>query len=133
PYVLRAPSMGLEHDLTLSAESLVELEGSDVEYLLGTERVLAQARQIGERQVPLTGLPPATVTYHQLILDSVEILDAGVGLATLNLGTAAPTGLSSATTLWADAAGHMPRGHGPAPHPLARAYEVVTLNAGRAA
>ncbi|MEM6896517.1 MAG: Hint domain-containing protein, partial [Pseudomonadota bacterium] len=47
PYVLRAPSMGLEHDLTLSAESLVELEGSDVEYLLGTERVLAQARQIG--------------------------------------------------------------------------------------
>ncbi|MEM9853486.1 MAG: Hint domain-containing protein [Pseudomonadota bacterium] len=134
PHDLRAPYLGLERDLVVSGETLVELHGADVEYLLGVERVLAQANQVGNKQAPFSAAEQATICYHQLIFEDVELMDAGVGLASLNLGAALPDGLSGATTLWADlgnACRQTP--HPITPYPLARPYEVVTLNAARAA
>ena len=133
PFNLRAPYLGLDRDLTLAGETLVQLEGSDVEYLLGIERVLAQVNQLGEgKAAPLRG-DRATIVYHQLVLDKVEILEAGVGLGSFNLSASEPDSVSAATTLWADLKGSMPTGHGPEPYPVARPYEIVTLNASRAA
>lgn len=129
PCRLRAPYLGLARDLHLSAETLVELQGSDVEYLLGVEQVLAQASQVGERDS--AGSDVLTATYHQLILPQPELLDASIGVLSLNLGAALPKGIAAATTLWADAPG--PVAHEAQPYPLARPYEVVTLNAARAA
>ena len=130
PHNLHAPYLGLERDLLVSGETLVELQGSDVEYLLGVEQVLAQASQVGERAS--LGEDQATVTYHQLIFEEPELLDASIGLLSLNLRAAEPRGLAAATTLWADVVGRDVR-HASDPLPLARPYEVVTLNATRAA
>ncbi|MEM9349928.1 MAG: Hint domain-containing protein [Pseudomonadota bacterium] len=133
PHRLRAPYLGLSRDLTMSGETLVHLEGSDVEYLLGVEGVLAQADQLGETRSELIGEDRATACYHQLILEDVDVFDAGIGVGSLDLGAGARDGVADATTLWADVPRDGPRGHAPAPYPLARTYEIVTLNAARAA
>ncbi|MEM1374907.1 MAG: Hint domain-containing protein [Pseudomonadota bacterium] len=132
PYRLRAPYLGLARDLISSGESLIELQGSDVEYLLGVERVLAHASQVGERDFAGSAADQTTVTYYQLLLERPVLVDASIGVLSLNLGAASPTGIAAATTLWADA-GPVLRGHDPQPFPVARSYEVVTLNASRAA
>ncbi|MEM6276596.1 MAG: Hint domain-containing protein [Pseudomonadota bacterium] len=132
PYRLRAPYLGLERDFVASGESLVELQGSDVEYLLGVERVLAHASQVAERDFAGEASEQTTVTYYQLLLERSVLMDASIGVLSLNLGAAVPTGIAAATTLWADA-GSVLRGHDPRPYPVARSYEVVTLNASRAA
>ncbi|MCH2077470.1 MAG: Hint domain-containing protein [Rhodobacteraceae bacterium] len=130
PYNLHAPYLGLERDLLVSGETLIELQGSDVEYLLGVEQVLAQASQVGDRAY--LGEDQSTATYHQLILEEPELLDASIGVLSLNLCAAQPNGLAAATTLWADVGGRVARHIGD-PLPLARLYEVITLNAARAA
>ncbi|MEM9437282.1 MAG: Hint domain-containing protein [Pseudomonadota bacterium] len=130
---LRAPYLGLARDLTLSGETLVHLEGPDVEYLLGVEGVLAQADQLGETRAPVIAEQRATACYHQLVLEDVDVFDAGIGVASLDLGAGARDGVAGATTLWADVPDGGPQGHAPAPFSLARTYEIVTLNAARAA
>lgn len=133
PHHLRAPYLGLAEDLRVSGETLIELQGSDVEYFLGVERVLAQANQVAEREAPFQAAGHITVCYYQLLLDQPELLDLGIGLMSLNLGAAEAAGLASVTTLWADMAGSGVSAHLSPPYPLARPYEVVTLNANRAA
>ncbi len=132
PQVMRAPFLGLTQNVTVSAESLVALGGPDVEYLLGIEHVLAHVALLkdGRNAHPLS--PRGVICYHQLVLETVEMLDAEIGIASFNLGVASPDRMASATTLWADLPHHIP-GHGALPHPVARPYEVATLNAARAA
>lgn len=132
-HVLRAPYLGLARDITVSAETLVHLEGSDVEYLLGVEAVLAQADQLGEVRAAQGTRDRPTACYYQLVLEDVDVLDAGVGVSSLDLGAAARRGIAAATTLWADVEAEALQGHPPPPFPLARAYEIVTINAVRAA
>ncbi|MEM8591947.1 MAG: Hint domain-containing protein [Pseudomonadota bacterium] len=133
PHILHAPYLGIERDMVLSGESLVELQGPDVEYLLGVEQVLAEAHQVGEPETLQPEETEPVVRYHQLILEDAELFDAGVGVLSLNLGASKPEGLAAVTTLWADAAGAGLLSHRPDPFPLARPYEIVTLNASRAA
>ncbi|MEM1237203.1 MAG: Hint domain-containing protein [Pseudomonadota bacterium] len=133
PFNLRAPYLGLKRDVILAGEALVQLEGADVEYLLGCERVLAQVNQLGEgKSSPLRSDHP-TVSYHQLVFDGVEILNAGVGICSMNFATQRPNRIAAAATLWADLHGNWPGHHGTEPHPIARPYEIVTINASRAA
>ncbi|MEO1796483.1 MAG: Hint domain-containing protein [Pseudomonadota bacterium] len=133
PHTLRAPYLGLERDLTLSGETLVKLEGSDVEYLLGVEAVLAQVNQIGEHRAPRIHPRASTATYHQLILDEVDTVDATIGVSSLDLSPVPREGLAAATTLWADVSPRAPVRPASEPLPVARGYEIVSLNATRAA
>lgn len=133
PRHLQAPYLGLETDIVLSAESLIEFEGSDVEYLLGTDRVLAFAAQVGEPHLGLRRTQQQTVTYHQLVLDRVEVLESGIGVASMNLGAPRPSRIEAATTLWADVPARLTLDHGEWPLTIGRPYEIVTLASSRAA
>jgi hypothetical protein len=46
PVRLRAPFFGAQGDLLVSGPQAILLAGNDVEYLFGTERVLAEARHL---------------------------------------------------------------------------------------
>ncbi|MEL6609541.1 MAG: Hint domain-containing protein [Pseudomonadota bacterium] len=133
PVALKAPFFGLERDVLLSQESRVLMAGADVEFLLGSEAVLAPADQLrdGVSVMPVRGR--ATMTYYLPIFDTVDIFQAGVGVSSLDLGAGRPDQLSLASTLWADVATPHAMRHGNCPFPEARRYEVVTLNAARAA
>ncbi|MEO0485485.1 MAG: Hint domain-containing protein [Pseudomonadota bacterium] len=133
PYLLRAPYLGLERDVVLSAESYVQFHGSDVEYLLGVESVLGHAGQVGEKHGVGGDLAAPVVTYYQLVLPSVEIMEGSASVCSMNFGSAAPDPIARAATLWADVGDRWLLQHGPNPHPVARQYEIVTLNAARAA
>ncbi|MEM1100124.1 MAG: Hint domain-containing protein [Pseudomonadota bacterium] len=133
PFRLRAPYLGLERDMTLSGETLVRLDGPDVEYLLGVEAVLAQTNQLGESRAASVHPRAALASYHQLVLEEADIFDTSVGIASLDLTMADRDGLGAATTLWADLARRAPVGPARTETPLARPYEIVTLNDTRAA
>ncbi|MEL6914484.1 MAG: Hint domain-containing protein [Pseudomonadota bacterium] len=133
PFRLRAPYLGLDHDLTLSGESLVRLEGPDVEYLLGVEAVLAQANQLGESRASSVRPRASLASYHQLVLEEADTLDTGVGISSLDLTPVPRAGLGAATTLWADMSQSAPVSARRDEIPLARPYEIMTLNATRAA
>lgn len=69
PFLIRAPFLGVDEDVILSADQRLRLTGSDIEYLFGTETVAVAARQMADqRRVILTASPP-TVRYRQLLLD----------------------------------------------------------------
>lgn len=75
PMTLRRPYMGLWDDLVLSRDQRVCLDGSEVEYLFGEERVSTAVRHLEARNSAGPTRPmPATITYHQVLLESHEII-----------------------------------------------------------
>ncbi len=72
---LRRPYMGLWDDLVSAKDQRVCLSGSEVEYLFGEERVSTAVRHLEIRNcaTPTKNMPPVA-TYHQILLESHEII-----------------------------------------------------------
>ncbi|MGV6850048.1 MAG: Hint domain-containing protein [Marinibacterium sp.] len=89
PLTLRPPFFGLKQDIHVAPFQRALLGGSMVEYLFGTECVLAPAEQLGPSRAPqaaLDGIPPL-LRYVQFILPRNEaLLAAGMAIESLNIG-----------------------------------------------
>lgn len=75
PMTLRQPYMGLWDDLITSRDQRVCLEGSEVEYMFGEERVSTAVRHLEVRNCAGPTHPtPQVITYHQILLETHEII-----------------------------------------------------------
>lgn len=89
PVCLRAPYFGLQADIHVASVQKLVIDGSLVEYMFGTETVLAPAGHLSRFQegVETPMAEPRLVTYDQLILPRNETLCvAGAALESLNIG-----------------------------------------------
>lgn len=129
PMTLRQPYMGLWDDLITSRDQRVCLLGSEVEYLFGEERVATAVRHLEVRNCATPTQPiPAVVTYHQLLLDSHEIITVNGALVESFDGSAVldrPEWIK--TSVFAD----MPKARRPRrvglAAPVLQGYEALTL------
>ena len=69
PILLRAPYFGLDDDILVSRKQRICLAGAAVEYLFGTERVLAQVDDIRRANSAQIDLSSPTFTSYHLLLD----------------------------------------------------------------
>lgn len=75
PMTLRQPYMSLWDDLITSRDQRVCLSGSEVEYLFGEERVSTAVRHLEVRNCAGPTRPtPHVMTYHQILLETHEII-----------------------------------------------------------
>ena len=75
PMTLRQPYLGLWDDLLTTRDQRVCMAGSEVEYLFGEERVSTAVRYLEERNCATpTKVFPAVMTYHQILLETHEII-----------------------------------------------------------
>lgn len=85
PHLIRAPYFGAEHDLIMSAEQKLCLQGSEIEYVFGLERVGVRVSQMQNTRsiLPVKGVP--VVEYHQVLLDRPTIFSvSGVNVTGLD-------------------------------------------------
>jgi len=72
---LRRPYLGLWDDLVAARDQRACLSGSEVEYLFGEERVTTAIRHLEVRNCAEPTRPkPPVITYHQILLDTHEII-----------------------------------------------------------
>lgn len=75
PMTLRRPYMGLWDDLVAARDQRACLSGSEVEYLFGEERVTTAIRHLEVRNCAEPTRPrPPVMTYHQILLETHEII-----------------------------------------------------------
>ena len=75
PMTLRRPYLGLWDDLVAARDQRACLSGSEVEYLFGEERVTTAIRHLEVRNCAEPTRPkPPVITYHQILLDTHEII-----------------------------------------------------------
>lgn len=129
PMVLRRPYMGLWDDLIAAKDQRACLTGTEVEYLFGEERVSTAVRHLEIRNCagPLRPRPPV-MTYHQVLLETHEIIRANGALVESFDGSAVLTSESAlATSVMADLGdAARPRAVGLAA-PVLQGYEALTL------
>ena len=129
PMTIRRPYMGLWDDLTMARDQRVCLDGSEVEYMFGEERVSTAVRHLEIRNcaVPVKNPPPMT-TYHQILLETHEIITVNGAMVESFDGSAVleePSAL--ATSVLSDIRPDLrPRGIGLAA-PVLQGYEALTL------
>lgn len=129
PMTLRRPYLSLWDDLVAARDQRACLSGSEVEYLFGEERVTTAIRHLEVRNCATPTRPaPAVMTYHQILLDTHEIItvngaqvESFDGSAVLN----APD-LLSASVLADMPPDRCPRHVGLAA-PVLQGYEALTL------
>ena len=89
PVWLRAPSYGLQHDICIASFQRLALSGSLVDYMFGTETVLAPAAHLSSNRYRDIDAEdgPFLVQYAQLVLPRNEsLVCAGAFLESLNIG-----------------------------------------------
>jgi hypothetical protein len=75
PMTLRQPYLGLWDDLVAARDQRACLSGSEVEYLFGEERVTTAIRHLEVRNCAEPTRPkPPVITYHQILLETHEII-----------------------------------------------------------
>lgn len=80
PLQMRAPYHGLRHDIALAPEQRLRQNGSEVEYLFGTEAISVHAEHLHDGMTALPIKCGLTQTYYQILLDRQISLNVG-GLA----------------------------------------------------
>lgn len=128
PVLLAAPGLGLGADVLVSPMHRMLIDGGDAEYLFGADAVLVEARHL----LPLAAAPladaPATVRYHQLILDRHQCLSiAGAWGESLYLGALARRPRMRAGTVLAPFRDAELPLHAHRANPMLEAYEAVVL------
>jgi len=129
PMTLRRPYMGLWDDLVASRDQRVCLAGSEVEYLFGEERVTTAIRHLEVRNcTAATETAPAVVTYHQILLETHEIITVNGALLESFDGSAVinTQGLLKTSVMADMQAGARPLRMGLAA-PVLQGYEALTL------
>ncbi len=129
PMTLRRPYMRLWDDLIAGRDQRICLEGSEVEYLFGEERVTTAIRHLEVRNCAVPTRPaPAVITYYQILLKTHEIITVNGALVESFDGSAVlnTTGRLATSVLAGMDAKHRPRSVGLAA-PVLQGYEALTL------
>lgn len=129
PLTLRRPYMGLWDDLIAAKDQRACLDGSEVEYLFGEERVTTAIRHLEIRNCAAPLRPcPAVMTYHQILLETHEIITVNGALVESFDGSAV---LDNPAWLKTSVLANMPDGLRPRSVGLAAAvlqgYEALML------
>ncbi len=128
PIRLSAPFLGLTNDIVMAQSQGVILEGSDAEYLFGSQSVLVRAEDLTSRLSIRQETAQQIVTYHQILLDSHECIDiGGIWAETLYIGQMSRVpGLVRTTALKEFPAADLPR-HSQRLARRLRRYEAASL------
>jgi len=121
--------MRLWDDLIAGRDQRICLEGSEVEYLFGEERVTTAIRHLEVRNCAVPTRPaPAVITYYQILLKTHEIITVNGALVESFDGSAVlnTTGRLATSVLAGMDAKHRPRSVGLAA-PVLQGYEALTL------
>ncbi|WP_227286323.1 MULTISPECIES: Hint domain-containing protein [Paracoccaceae] len=110
PVVLRAPYFGLTRDCTVSAQHRLLMDGTDVEYLFGEERVFVRARDLVNGISARRDHTRPTRVFHHFLLDDHDCVMVGrCRLETLLLGDMlSANGRNTGQLSEADASPHYP-------------------------
>jgi len=128
PVLLRAPYLGLRHDILVAPQHRMLLSGIDAEYLFGAAGVLVAAGQVlqsgAARRLPGRGI----ARFHHLLLDSHAAIGmGGTWGESLDLSPLAATpGLAAMTPLAGLPASALPR-HNARTARVLRSFESDTL------
>ena len=130
PMTLRQPYLGLWEDLVTARDQRVCMAGSEVEYLFGEERVSTAVRYLEDRNCAApTKVFPAVMTYHQILLETHEIIT--VNGATVESFDASAV-LDDPAALQASVLADMPQEARPRQlglaAPVLRGFEALTLS-----
>lgn len=130
PVTLRQPYMGLWEDLLTTRDQRVCMAGSEVEYLFGEERVSTAVRHLEARNCATpTRHFPAVMTYHQILLDTHEIITVnGATVESFDASAVLDDPAALQTSVLADMPQEArPRQIGLAA-PVLRGFEALTLS-----
>ncbi len=134
PVRLRAPYFGLHHDAIVAPGQRLKISGSVVDYMFGTEAVLANASHlIGGMAATRVATGPY-ITYHHVLLPQHQaIRTAGAALESLYIGRLRrKKHLLAATLLSAFDRARLPEHSTPA-FPILRQYDALVLAEQRSA
>ena len=134
PVRIRAPYFGLQRNIVVAPSQRLVISGSEVDYMFGTEAVLANACHFvgGTAAVPAKAGP--LVTYCQLLLPGHEaLIAAGTALESLFIGRMRRDARKlSASLLQGMNRDSLPE-HGAPVHPVLRPFDALVLAEQRAA
>lgn len=134
PVRLRAPYFGLHSDVVVAPDQRLVIEGSDVEYTFGHERVLVPARHLVNGTAALREPCGTTITYVQPLLpDYGALIVAGTPMESLFLGRLRRKPALLAASLLCDYPRVSLPEHMQTGYRVLRPYEAITLAAQRAA
>ena len=134
PVRLRAPYFGLRRDVVVAPHQRLVIDGSQVEYLFGSEAVLVPARHLINGVSALKATGPDFVTYHHLLLPGHEVIDAaGCPVESLYVGRLRRKPEQLAASLLAPFnRAHLPEHPQPA-WPVLKPFEAIALALSRVA
>lgn len=128
PVRLRAPFLGLRTDLNVAPHHRVLIDGSDAEYLFGTDTVLVEAGHLRPMIAPAIPAGTATVTYHQVLLDRHDCLHtAGAWSESLYVGRIAQNPARLIRSVLAPFADRKLPVHTEVAGPLLKPFEAMVL------
>lgn len=129
PIRLRAPYFGLDRDLILAPHQRLLLTGTEVEYLFGSEAVLAPAETLAAtKTASKLRSPSPLMTYGQLILPGHEVLMAsGLGVESLFLGRLRRDRAAVAASLLGTLDRNALPEHAQPRYPVVRAFDAAVL------
>lgn len=76
PVLLRAPYFGTSHDLLVSADQMILLDGAEVEYLFGQDEVLAQAQHLTDGTAAIFDQRRAVTSCVSLDLGYPDLIES---------------------------------------------------------
>lgn len=134
PVRLRAPYFGLRRDIATGSELRLCIDGSEVEYLFGTEAVLCPARHLVNGTAAVWEEGHHLVEYVHPVLPMGEVIDcAGTLAESLYLGRIRRKPEALAASLLARLPRHELPEHRPPAWPVLKPFEAITLAENRAA
>ena len=134
PVRLRAPYFGLTRDMVVGSEQRIVLDGSDVEYMFGSEGVLAAAAHLVNGKAAVVPTLSPTIRYSQLILQKAYAVQMqGACAETLFIGRIRRDNRKFEASLLGRMNRNLIPEHGRTAHQVLQPFEAITLAQRRAA
>ncbi len=134
PVRLRSPYFGLLRDTVVAPTQRIKLSGSVVDYMFGTEAVLASANHLaGGITAKMVDAGPVITYYHILLPQHQTIQSSGISLESLYIGRIRRKKQQLAATIFANLdRAHLPEHAAPA-FPIIRQFDALVLAEQRSA
>lgn len=128
PIKLRAPYLGLSHDVVVARHQRVMMTGTSAEYLFGQESVMVQAGHLLGHPSAHPASTRRTITYYQIILDRADCFElGGAWVASQIINTANHPPMIKATDPLADMPAPTIPNHRTPDHSVLQGYETTSL------